>query len=160
MEINIQSHGVSHTVLIDDSDISVLNRHWRIKKGYATTRFYAGKRNGKSIQREVSLHRLLLGDDLTPDKEVDHVNRNKLDNRRCNLRIVTGAENRQNVGAQQRNMIGLRGVHWDKTHSLYKAVVRMNGVIHSLGYFVDPIEAGTVVSDWRSKNMVYAVERG
>ncbi len=160
IEITVHSKNGDCIALADDEDEELLNRHWRLRKGYATTRIYAGKRNGHSVQREVSMHRMVLGASIPEGKETDHINRDKLDNRRSNLRPVTKLQNCQNLSAQKRNRTGLRGVQWDKANGLYKACARLNGVLHSFGYFTDPVEASAVVSAWRAKNMPYAVEGG
>jgi hypothetical protein len=70
-------------VLIDPRDQAAYDAHsWHIVQGYAATNV-AGK--------TVYLHRLLM--QPPPDMEVDHLNFNKLDNRRANLEVVTPAEN-------------------------------------------------------------------
>lgn len=58
----------------------------------------------------VALHRVLLG--LKPgDRQiVDHINRNRFDNRRSNLRIVTSAQNAQNRSRARNNTTGFKGV--------------------------------------------------
>jgi len=40
-------------------------------------------------QRNIKMHRLILGLLDSPQIEIDHRNRNGLDNRRCNLRIAS-----------------------------------------------------------------------
>ena len=49
-------------VFVDDADYEILNRYWRMKRGYPLTKVYSGKINGRSRQREVPMHRYLLGD--------------------------------------------------------------------------------------------------
>lgn len=74
--------------LVDDSDLALMsNRPWYLSSnGYAVSREGTGKRR---------LHSLLFGD---PDgMDIDHVNGDRLDNRRQNLRIVTRAQNLRNV---------------------------------------------------------------
>lgn len=158
--ISITSKQGNLIALVDDEDYNHANRYWRMKGGYPSTHVYAGKEHGHSKHKEVMMHRFILGDSIPIGMEVDHINRNRLDNRKCNLRIVTGAQNHQNLPAQQRNRTGLRGVNWDKTHSLFKANARLNGILYSLGYFSDPVEAAAVVSDWRAKHMTHTIEGG
>lgn len=81
-------------VLIDDEDIEIFNQYkWHINdSGYAVWR---GNIDGK--KKTIRLHRLIA---QPPEGlVVDHINRNKLDNRRCNLRCVTQAINMQNTNA-------------------------------------------------------------
>jgi len=73
-----------HEILVDDCDLSWANQmKWNISpRGYA--RAWA---RGCSPRKHAHLHRLVLG---AKDGElVDHINRNKLDNRRHNLRIAS-----------------------------------------------------------------------
>ena len=56
---------------------------WNISTaGYAETTYYDG-----DWRKQVKLHHFIIGTPLD-DMQVDHINRNKLDNRLCNLRIV------------------------------------------------------------------------
>ena len=63
---------------------------------------------------------------------VDHINRNTLDNRKCNLRIVTQFQNNQN---QSHNTSGKVGVSFCKQNRKYKAYIKVNGKQISLGYY-------------------------
>lgn len=80
------------SVLIDDDDIEIFNKYkWHINdSGYVVWR---GIINGK--KKTVRLHRLIMHAD--DDQIVDHINRDKLDNRKSNLRFVTCAENLKNT---------------------------------------------------------------
>lgn len=64
---------------------------------------------GRGSNGRQYLHRLLMN----PPKgmEVDHINRDRLDNRRENLRVVTHRENMQNQGPEGRGKSGYRGVY-------------------------------------------------
>jgi hypothetical protein len=78
--------------IIDDNDYSLISQYkWRYSKtGCGITSFRVNK-----IKRTVKMHRLILK--LTDPKiQVDHINHNKLDNRRTNLRICTAKENSRN----------------------------------------------------------------
>lgn len=71
-------------------------------------RFYAEtKIKGHKI---VKMHRFLM--DCPEGLEVDHINRNGLDNRKVNLRIVTQAVNKQNKGIYSNNTSGVPGVFY------------------------------------------------
>lgn len=41
---------------------------------------------------------------------VDHINRDRLDNRRCNLRLCTNAENQRNTGLWRTSTTGIKGI--------------------------------------------------
>lgn len=49
-----------------------------------------------------------------PEKEIDHINRNKTDDRFENLRDVTSAINTRNRGMQSNNTSGLTGIRWHR----------------------------------------------
>ena len=88
------------------------------------------------------LNRYLMNcpDDLV----VDHVNRDRLDNRKDNLRICTSHENRMNSGKNRNNTSGTTGISWDKTYKKWEAYINYNYKKIILGYFdviEDAIEA-------------------
>ncbi len=86
--------------LVDDEDYERLSRvRWCQKLGYAQ-----GSLDGKSI----SMHAAIL--DCPPGLERDHINHNRLDNRRCNLRLVTHAENCRNMRKRKRTSSSFWGV--------------------------------------------------
>ena len=90
-------------------------------------------------RRIVLLHRTVSGE---PDGLcVDHINGNKLDNRRENLRACTHAENMRNRAMHKSNKAGVKGVYFDARRGLYRAQIRSHGVKHSLGYFGAPGDA-------------------
>lgn len=71
-----------------------------------------------------------------PDGQVDHINGNRSDNRFCNLRIVSNAENAQNIGGPQRNnKSGYLGVSWHKLSNKWQAQIAVNGCSRHLGLF-------------------------
>lgn len=90
MTLKIHKNGVCHTVHYDEKDHHLITQYkWHLHaKGYA----YAFK-YGKAIL----MHRLVLG--IVDDKELvsDHINHNRLDNRRENLRGCNRSENQRNV---------------------------------------------------------------
>ena len=57
-------------------------------------------------------------------KEIDHINRDKGDNRLINLRQCSRSTNVLNRSAQSNSTTGARGVYWDKRLSKYKVQYR------------------------------------
>ena len=76
-----------------------------------------------------------------PPDEIDHINRDKKDNRFANLRIVTGSENMHNMGKNSRNTSGVKGVYYDKANKKWRAQIGLNNTHKSIGRFSTPEEA-------------------
>jgi hypothetical protein len=70
-----------------------------------------------------------------PSHQIDHENGNTDDNRLCNLRIATGAQNCQNQRRPRNNKSGAKGVSWDKKRLRWVASIMVNGSRHHLGHF-------------------------
>jgi len=70
-----------------------------------------------------------------PKNQIDHINRNRSDNRFINLRDVTNQENHRNQSLNKRNISGINGVIWDKRSSTWEASIVVNGKKIFLGYF-------------------------
>ncbi len=85
------------------------------------------------------MHRLILN---APDGiQVDHVNRNRLDNRRSNLRIATDLQNHFNTVKRSHNTTGYKGV--SRYHKLdrWYARIALHGKVYYLGIHNSPEEA-------------------
>jgi len=131
------------TVLVDAEDLEMLSR-WRWSlAGLGYARAYNG--GGRLARRFVYMHRLLMLPD--PSQEVDHVNGDKLDNRRANLRLCTRAENQHNRIAQANNTSGFKGVHWCSGKSKWRAVIKKDGQSYYLGRFANVYEAALVYGE-------------
>lgn len=65
----------------------------------------------------------------------DHINGDRLDNRRKNIRFVTYQQNSQNRSKGKRNKSGCQGVNWDKGSKKWHSSIKANGRRISLGYF-------------------------
>lgn len=90
-----------------------------------------------------------------PVNEIDHINRNKSDNRICNLRDISSSANKENcVAALSNNAVGLRGVK-KKKHG-YEAWIKANGSSSYLGTFKTPQEASGAYFQAKKKFHHYA----
>lgn len=128
-------NGKGKYVIVDDIDYEWLNNYkWHYcRDGYAYLSLY-DKRT--KLSKHVSLHRFILN--APKEKEVDHINRNKLDNRRLNLRIVTSQQNNWNLNLPKHNTSGYMGVSifvGNKINKKWRARIKKNGKEISLGYF-------------------------
>ena len=83
----------------------------------------------------VALHTQIAGE--IPGLRVDHIDGDGLDNRRCNLRHVTAAQNAWNSDAPKTNKSGRKGVHFYKKKRKYIASIKVNGKAYHLGSYDD-----------------------
>lgn len=96
----------------------------------------------------VFAHRLAflwMTGEFPPDgMQVDHKNRDGLDNRWGNLRLATDSQNRQNHKRRRDNQSGYMGVYPHNVNGTYCAVVRDHGKLRYLGSFKTAAEAAMV----------------
>ena len=110
--------------LIDDDLFNELNKYkWRLVHGYAERREYLS--DGKDGFKTIYLHRLV---NKTPyGYETDHVNGNRLDNRKENLRSVTSSQNKMNHRNRKDNKSGFPGVWYDRNRDKWVAELMKDG---------------------------------
>ena len=70
-----------------------------------------------------------------PTDEVDHINRDRSDNRWGKIRLVSHRENNMNTGMQKNNTSGQMGVYWEKSQSKWSAKIKINYKSIHLGTF-------------------------
>ena len=129
--------------IIDDEDSWVLELgSWQAlpewHKGKKTGKYYAVHRDRQGDggkQRSLLLHRAIMQEQLSGDLEVDHVNGNRLDCRRSNLRVATRSQNACNRNVQSNSLSGVKGVCWDKSRSKWKAQLTIGGKHFQIGRF-------------------------
>lgn len=76
-----------------------------------------------------------------PSKSIDHINGDRLDNRIVNLRDVSASENSRNSFLYNNNSSGQAGVSFHKSSQLWRAFIRNDGNVVSLGYFKNKDQA-------------------
>lgn len=81
----------------------------------------------------VGLHRLFMN--AKKNEVVDHINGNRVDNRKSNLRIVDRSKNGVNRARHSNNKTGHRGVFYCKNIGKYNAYITINWKRKNLGYY-------------------------
>jgi hypothetical protein len=109
----------------------VQNYCWFLHRGYAITRI------GNST---LYLHRLIMS--APDDQMVDHINGDRLDNRRENFRLATNAQNQANVPKRPGTTSRYKGVSWHAFSGRWQARISIDGKQKHLGYFQDEAEDG------------------
>jgi hypothetical protein len=118
--------------LVDQEDYEYLSGFaWRYGLGYAKA---TDPVNGKTIL----MHRLV--NKTPPGKVTDHKNRNRLDNRKENLRTVMLEENPQN---RRRNQRSLLGAAWHESSGRWSSRTTYRGVEIFLGHYSTAEDAAT-----------------
>lgn len=135
--------------IVDDEDFEELSKYtWQCSTiGYATRTKYKGLKNGKEVSDGFLMHRQIMG--AKKGQIVDHINRNKLDNRKENLRFVTKAQNSWNNDAKI-GKSGYKGV-WrcnTKHKERWFAIVTLNRKRYSAGSHDTPEQA---YEAWKKK---------
>lgn len=121
---------------VDDADFEALSKYsWCFSNtGYAVRGTMKG---GES--RIYLMHREILG--AKPDEEIDHVDGNRLNNQRSNLRLCSSAENKHNRGKSKNNTSGYKGVHWNKQNGKWRSRIMVNRRVYHLGFFENSEDA-------------------
>jgi hypothetical protein len=115
--------------LIDDEDYEKLKNY----KFYAHTDCYNWYCECKIKRRQTKMHRLILNP--KNNEQVDHINGNGLDNRRCNLRIATQSQNRANSKKQRNTPSKYKGAYWKEPNKKWQSMIQKNEKIYYLGLF-------------------------
>mgnify|MGYP001587102236 CR=1 FL=1 len=114
--------------IVDDEDFEWLNQwKWCVNHDYAVRTVEKGKM--------IWMHKII---NKTPTGYLtDHINRNKLDNRKENLRTVTSSQNKINVGLRKDNTSGYAGISWHKKIKKFYVRIKINQKNIDLGYYYD-----------------------
>lgn len=103
---------------VDDFE-KVSSMYWGVSKGSEYV-IHSDRKNGR-----IPLHRFLM--DASDDMVVDHINHNRTDNRKVNLRICTVAKNNINTKIKCTNTSGVVGVHRHKQSGRWVGELTING---------------------------------
>ena len=137
MEIELIALTQGKYAIVDKDDyekLSKLKWHAHYRYGwYARTGICTadGKRTTAFMHRQL----------LSTDADIDHQNRNGLDNRRRNLRPCNKTQNMANRPKRAGTSSRFKGVFWWKRDKNWRARIQCNGHVENLGYYESEVNA-------------------
>jgi len=75
------------------------------------------------------------------NNDIDHEDRNGLNNKINNLRLATRSDNCKNRKFQKNNTSGITGVSWEKRRGKWLAQIKLNGKVKYLGLYINKEDA-------------------
>jgi len=130
-------HGQGKFAIVDDADYEFLNQYrWFLSKNGYAFRFNGSFRKGG---KPVLMHNQILVD--CGLDTIDHIDRDKLNNTRDNLRPATYQQNNRNTGKKKSSSSKYKGVHWNKRRNRWMARLCINYKSITLGQFLTEAEA-------------------
>lgn len=121
---------------VDDDMFKYLNQ-W---KWYFSNTGYAQRESSrKQGRRSILMHRVI--NNTPKGMETDHINMNRLDDQKENLRSCSHQENQQHKKIYKNNKSGYRGVTFRKDKSKWEAYIGAGGRRNHIGYFENAEEA-------------------
>jgi hypothetical protein len=144
----IQLSNSEKKALIDDDDYYRISLYtWKINSGG-----YAGQKR-KRRPRFMGMSRFIMR--YEGELQVDHINGNRLDNRKANLRVVTAKENCNNRHSSRKPGLG---VTYNKRASAWQAYVWTNKkIVRIPGYHKTKEDALLIRAAWIEKNPIVLV---
>lgn len=146
-------------VYIDTDDLEKVKMYsgtWFAGYDGSGNRYYIhGKDRRGGENKTILLHRYIM--DCPEGKVVDHMDRNSLNNKRGNLRIVTPGENMQNRKIQKNNTSGARGVSWYKKTGQWRVQICVEGKMKLLGLYDHFDDAVAVAKEAYERHMPFHV---
>jgi hypothetical protein len=134
--------------IVDEEDYNELNQYkWHAVNSHNTGTWYANRSYGtgkRGKNKHILMHQEIMG---FPNKGIDHINRNGLDNRKSNLRICSISENLFNSKLYKNNKSGFKGITWNKSNNKWRVKY---GHKH-LGYFEKKEDAIKIRKDMEKK---------
>jgi len=122
---------------------------WRVRRGKMRAGSMAGTRHNRGYLQVAVDNKLYLAHRIVflyhfgyiPENEVDHIDRNRLNNKIENLREASRSCNSRNSTQQSRTSAGVKGITWYKPTQKWQARITVHGTLKCLGYYSDFTEA-------------------
>lgn len=127
--------------IIDSNDFELVSKYtwFKSKRGYPVAHF---SRKSPQGHKTFSLHRYLFN--FPPSGTIDHIDRDKMNNRRNNLRLCTQQQNSFNQSLRVTNSSGYTGVSINKATGMFEAYIHYKGKKKYLGLYTTAEEAAVV----------------
>jgi hypothetical protein len=121
---------------IDAADYAAISSYkWYFSAyGYAVRNGFVGEK--RTI---IYMHRLIVG--APSGIDIDHIDGNKINNRRCNLRLASRRENLFNKRPLNGCTSSFKGVNWIEPNKKWRARIRVNGREIALGCYNSALDA-------------------
>lgn len=135
------THGLC--AIVDERDYEELSKYkWHARRTRRKADKYVAVRNRGANEEwpsvMVPMHRQITA--APQGMDVDHINRDPLDNRRSNLRVCTRSQNTMNTGKRYGSSL-YKGVSWATQRNKWNARIWKDGRKFNLGFFDDQEEA-------------------
>jgi len=128
---NNKKEKVAETIVDEENYYDLMKYSWSLHdKNYVS---------GTINKIKYLIHRFIMN--YTGDNYVDHINGNKLDNRKCNLRIITPHQNSMNCSSSKNGTSKYIGVHFNKRSNKWLSQITINGKCKKIGLFKNEIDA-------------------
>jgi len=157
-EVTLRMKTGTHKILMDPADLHVLDE-WSTWAVASQSGYLLGIKNDSGgIVWSETLHKILIGPTVK-GFEIDHINQNRLDNRRRNLRVVTKSTNLHNgikykSYAKKNCSSKYRGVTWDKSVRDWKVQFRHKVLgLYIQKHFKDEKDAAKFYDYLRKKHL-------
>lgn len=125
------------SAIVDDQDYENLNQY----KWHYSNHGYAARMVRKKQHRSVTFMQWYIVRPLL-NTVIDHINGDRLDNRRCNLRMCKKEDNNKNRRVNKsKTSSQYKGVTWRKHAKAWKAYIKLNQKQIHLGYFKNEFDA-------------------
>jgi len=128
--------------IVDDDNYDFLMQwSWGLTNfGYVIRAQHIEVLNGKQIKEYTLMHKLILNP--SPEKQTDHIDGNKLNNQRANLREATASQNLMNKPKRKGTFSSkYKGVCWSERDKKWRCYINIDKKRKSLGHFTHEEDA-------------------
>ncbi|WP_321905200.1 HNH endonuclease [Paraburkholderia tropica] len=132
----------SITLVDDDMHHELSKFNWyEDSSGYAYRKVKFKNPDGIQRYRDVMIHRAIMGVAFGDKSHIDHIDGNKLNNQRSNLRICNSSQNQCNRGQQSNNTHGFKGVRYRRRDNKWAAQICFRGKKEQIGIYATAEDA-------------------